>query len=271
MSEGDQRGTEQSPMVVRVLPKTADEIEAERKERNERATAEEGLTRYTLYLALATALLFVVASVQAGLFVWQLILIRRSVRDTATAANAANASAEAAKLDANAAQRMLVLAQRPKLRVRNVVVSYPNPMHRQPFRLFEPGELVSGQFYVVNIGGTVARIDEGDCRVYWTNQGLPMERPYEGQEIENMIPPIKLEAGQSTPIPFASRKTMGSEGDDIRAFAAGWRLYVMGWIAYTDDLNNPRRTAFCREYRQIPHNAEGRFFPIDDPDYEHEE
>jgi hypothetical protein len=124
---------------------------------------------------------------------------------------------------------------------------------------------------VVNIGGTVARVTEGDCRVYWTEQGLPMERPYEGQVIETVIPPYKLEAGQSNPVSFQSRNTMGPEGDDIRMFASNWRLYVMGWIAYTDDLNNPRRTAFCREYRQIPHSAEGRFFPIDDLDYEHEE
>ena len=86
-----------------------------------------------------------------------------------------------------------------------------------------------------------------------------------------MIPPVKLEAGQSMPVPFGSRLTMGPEGDDIRMFAGGWRLYVMGWIAYTDDLNNHRRTAFCRGYRQIPNSPEGRFFPVNDPDYEHEE
>jgi hypothetical protein len=97
-----------------------------------------------------------------------------------------------------------------------------------------------------------------------------MERPYEGQQIETIIPPIKLEPGQSLPVPFTSRQAMGSEGDDIRTFAVGWRLYVMGWINYSDDLNNLRRTAFCREYRQIPGSSGGRFFPVDDPDYEHE-
>jgi hypothetical protein len=155
--------------------------------------------------------------------------------------------------------------------VRNIVVRYPAPTHAPLSVLFQPGTLVSGQFYVVNIGGTVARIGEGDCRVYWTAQGLPMERPYEGQVLENPVPPIKLEAGQSTPIVFQSQQVMGSEGEDIRTFAAGWRLYVMGWIAYTDDLNNPRRTAFCREYRQVPGSSAGRFFPIVDPDYEHQE
>jgi len=266
-------GTEQSPLVVRVLPtpKTADEAEIETKERDARATAEQGLATYTGYLWLATCALAFVAVVQAGLFVWQLVLLNRSVRDAKTAANAANASAEAAKLQAYAAQQMLVLAQRPKLRVRNVVVKYPVPTYRQPFKLFEPGQPVSDQFYIVNTGGTVARIAEGDCRVYWTKQDLPMERPYEGNVIETMIPRVKLEAGESLPITFQSRQAMGPEGDDIRTSAAGWRLYVMGWIQYTDDLNNQRRTAFCREYRSVHTGTRGRFFPVADPDYEHEE
>ena len=266
-------GTEKQPLVVRVLPtqKTAEEVEAEKAERDERVAAERSLTNYTRYLWLATCALAFVAFAQAGLFVWQLVLLRRSVRDTETAANAAAASAEAARSEANAAQRMLVLTQRPKLRVRNVVVKYPVPNHRPPFRMFEAGQPITGQFYVANIGGTVARIVVGDCRVYWTRQGLPMERPYEGQEIENPLPPVKLEAGQSTLVPFYSRQAMGPEGDDIRTFAAGWRLYVMGWIEYSDDLNNPRRTTFCREYRQVLHSSLGHFLPVDDPDYEHEE
>jgi len=98
-----------------------------------------------------------------------------------------------------------------------------------------------------------------------------MERPYEGNVIETMIPRVKLEAGESLPITFQSRQAMGPEGDDIRTSAAGWRLYVMGWIQYTDDLNNQRRTAFCREYRSVHTGTRGRFFPVADPDYEHEE
>jgi hypothetical protein len=237
----------------------------------ERAANERGLTTYTRDLWLVTGALAFVAAVQAGLFVWQLILLNRSIRDTRTAANAAAASAEAAKLEAYAAQRMLVLTQRPRLRVRNVVLRYPVPTHAPPPVLFQRGVPVSGQFYVVNVGGTVARIVEGDCRVYWTNHGLPMERPYEGQLIENPMPAFKLEAGQSTPIPFQSSQPMGPEGDEIRDFVLGWWLYVMGWIEYTDDLNNPRRTAFCREYRRVPDTQLGRFFPVNDPDYEHEE
>jgi hypothetical protein len=90
-------------------------------------------------------------------------------------------------------------------------------------------------------------------------------------QVEIAMPPYRLEAGQSNPISFQSRNVMGPEGDDISRFAGNWRLYIMGWIEYTDDLDNHRRTAFCREYRQISGGSGGRFFPVDDPDYEHEE
>jgi hypothetical protein len=70
-----------------------------------------------------------------------------------------------------------------------------------------------------------------------------MERPYEGQEVEIAMPPYRLEAGQSNPISFQNRNVIGPEGDDISRFAGNWRLYIMGWIEYTDDLDNHRRTA----------------------------
>jgi hypothetical protein len=92
---------------VRVLPtqKTADEIEAERRERDERAKTENDLTSYTGYLALATSFLFAAAVAQAGLFVWQLVLIRRSVVDSANAARAARDAADAAREQALASTR----------------------------------------------------------------------------------------------------------------------------------------------------------------------
>jgi len=63
--------TEKQPLVVRVLPtqKTAEEVEAEKAERDERVAAERSLTNYTRYLWLATCALAFVAFAQAGLFV----------------------------------------------------------------------------------------------------------------------------------------------------------------------------------------------------------
>jgi hypothetical protein len=97
-SGATQSGTEQSPWFVRVLPtpKTAEEAAAESREQDTRTANERGLTTYTRYLWLATGALALVALVQAALFLWQLILLRRSVQDSAAAAEAAREAADAA-------------------------------------------------------------------------------------------------------------------------------------------------------------------------------
>jgi hypothetical protein len=58
-----------------------------------------------------------------------------------------------------------------------------------------------------------------------------------------------------------SDEPMGDEA------SSNWPIYVMRWIEYRDEIGTPRRAAFCRCY-----NADtGRFFAVDDPDYEHAE
>ena len=167
--------------------------------------------------------------------------------------------------------KTIVLAHRPKLHVRNVVVRQGRPVSGPQPRIFAAGYLVGGQFYVVNAGGTPADITDSSCSVHWTNEGLPMERPYEG---ENPIPTgltgKKLQPGETATGIFQSGARTGPEGDMIFSCNGGWRIYVMGWIEYTDTINIRRRTAFCREY-QIRDGGQGRFYPVNDPDYEHEE
>jgi hypothetical protein len=63
---------------------------------------------------------------------------------------------------------------------------------------------------------------------------------------------------------------MGEGGAPISKDAGDWRLYVMGWIAYSDDLKIPRRTAFCCENR-VASGSKGRFCIVDDNDYAHKE
>ena len=46
-----------------------------------------------------------------------------------------------------------------------------------------------------------------------------------------------------------------------------WAIYVLGWVAYRDDLGLVRRTAFCRKHD----HAEGCFIAVKNQDYEHAE
>ena len=93
-----------------------------------------------------------------------------------------------------------------------------------------------------------------------------MSRPYEGKY---PLPEVieKIAPGSTQTAGFISERPMDEMGTLIRNGAGYWHLYVMGWVDYFDELGTRRRTAFCREF--IPNK--GRFFPVSDPDYEHEE
>jgi len=170
-----------------------------------------------------------------------------------------------------ATYRALVLSQRPKLRVRNVVASAGNPALVHRLGLFQANQFVTGQLFAVNVGGTPAHITDSHCIAFWSEAGLPMRRPYEGQNGNGAVPFVRLIPGQSVPTQFRSDEPMIEHGRTIGSqVIRALRLFVMGWIEYRDDVGVLRRTAFCREFTRGPWD-EGRFSPVDNPDYEHEE
>jgi hypothetical protein len=116
----DQRGTDQVPLAVKILPaqdakEQSDKAEHERKEKavidGKLAFETQRIADYTDRLALFTVLLFCVAVAQAGLFLWQLRYMRQGMRDSEMAAKAAQDSAEATRdsvtLARDTAQRQL--------------------------------------------------------------------------------------------------------------------------------------------------------------------
>ena len=72
-----------------------------------------------------------------------------------------------------------------------------------------------------------------------------------------IIPNIQLKPGEFTFGIFV-RRTDQEETPSVKD------LYVLGWVDYTDDAGNLRRTSFCRMF------VRGRFVPVNDPDYEDE-
>ena len=100
----DQRGTEKQPLVVKgmLIVKTDTEAREEREYRESQTSigtsiskALKGLENETEKTTSLTLLLFGVAAIQAGLFLWQLILIRNSSRDTKDLAEAARLQSRA--------------------------------------------------------------------------------------------------------------------------------------------------------------------------------
>jgi hypothetical protein len=165
-----------------------------------------------------------------------------------------------------------ISTHRPKLRVRNVVVH-----RRDGMGLFQDGQHVNGQFYVTNVGGTGALITGIGCWVWpkkhmgtIQSNALPMELPYEGRNPNIELKP-RLKAGASCPVPFQSDVVLANGaaqqiGSPNNEMGGKWRLFVMGFVEYSDDTGTPRRTAFCREF-----SPEQRFIKVENEDYENEE
>jgi len=206
--------------------------------------------------------------------------MRANTKISEKSADAATKAAYAAQYSADAAKWEFIASHRPKLRIRNIDIHQTSAgdVMANGLRvaalptvpLFKPGDHVTGQLYISNVGDSNANITEVGCWVKWMQGTLPMSRPYEGENGNVLDHPIldhPMEAGQTHPIHFRSDTPMGNEGALVRQCSNGWHIYVMGWVEYVDKLNTRRRTAFCREYRM----PEGRFFAVTDPDYEHEE
>ena len=185
--------------------------------------------------------------------------------------NATKETTESVKIQAETMQKELVLTQRPKLRIRDVII--PDLRDR-----FPKNKIPNGEFYIVNVGGTPAKITNVGCWVEWLSGGLPMKKPYDGESpnCPNAVS-TKLQAGQGFPLKFIdNRHTWERAWDYIFMGSGDMPLYVMGYVEYIDDIGTPRRTTFCRQYRwpegEIHElGRERRFFPVDDSDYENEE
>jgi hypothetical protein len=106
----DQRGTDQMPLTVKILPgeKTHAETAKEKYESDEKPSIDRALSTYTGWLAVFTATLFFAAAIQVGLFYWQLRLIKDAAKDTAATADAAKLNAQGV-IDAERARLFIVI------------------------------------------------------------------------------------------------------------------------------------------------------------------
>jgi len=305
----DKQGTEQIPFVIKIAaPKKSDaETKEEQTDKTEHSRNESLTAKGTIALAVITAILSFATIILAG-FTWKLWSATVELGRDAKATSARQATQMQRSLDLSERQLRIEGAQtdiiekqhavgrlqyfathRPKIRVRNVVIKNPIPIHASaPKTLFVKGQPISGQFYIANIGGSEAVITGIGCWViarYHQNAKredfLPMERPYEG-EAPNIFSggdTTKLMVGGSMPIPFTGDAQMNDVAVNqfnlkrqttLLTSEGWWHLYVMGYIEYFDIIETNstyRRTAFCREFDPIGE----RFIKVANEDYEYEE
>jgi hypothetical protein len=105
------------------------------------------------WTAVATFVLVLVGIAQAALFVWQLTLLRRSVRDSAAAARAATEAADAARAANRINREAFASEQRPWVTLKTVL----NPIAVPLSYGSRDGWRIELRYSLTNIGKTPAR------------------------------------------------------------------------------------------------------------------
>jgi len=220
----DPPGSEKNPLFVKSVEaqKTSERAEQHRAERDERSTNERRMVTWTIALGIATIVLAFIAGGQLLMFWKQMQLMLRGADDTKNLAIAAQASAQAAKAQAEA----LVTSERAW--VSWVDVS-PGDFSNATFPTGETG--VSGTFFTIswqNSGRTPA-IDCGLlCQgiVREVDEGIPTFVPL------NIVPEARapLVPGlhvQSPSFPF-------KKSDIDRLIQRQCKIFLYGRVDYKD-------------------------------------
>jgi hypothetical protein len=212
--EPDQRGTDQSPLAIKILPaqdaeKQAGKQERERQEKelNEKKVAfdTQRIADYTWWLASITGFLFVVAVLQAGLFTWQLARMRRD----------------------------WISNNRPRIVIRSVDGPFTQPNGWQFVRLniCNTGSSIA---IVQELGGDLARRKDG----LWLNPGAGSE--------PTKIDPTSLISGQRHHVIVVAKVVYPDTALFEDVTTDGIELCAFGAIRYADQNGVVRENGFFR-------------------------
>jgi hypothetical protein len=252
----DERGTEQAPLVVKVLPaaESEEKAAADAAREDKKAANDDRLTTFTEWLFGATAALSVIAFFQLLVFAWQGFQLQRTVAATLAATELA--------------RQEFVATHRPKLIVRDVA-----PMNTAS------NNRVEIRYSIVNVGDSRGRVVQSDVYVEFFPEMAPMIVPTlanDKNDLEKAIgEPIILQGGQSKMLFYWTdhftwddriKSDFGTTSDIWKNRPAQYvGLFFVGHIIYADDNGTLRHTAFRRRYE-----ARGqRFYPISDAEHEY--
>jgi hypothetical protein len=242
----DQRGADQVPPTVKVLPtpKSQTEIDDEQRRADEHAANERGLTTATWALAGFTMLLAMVALGQIGLFLWQLRLIRESLDDAKIAAEAAREGARAARDSADTAKLSMIAGDRAYVHQDGFRwISHLVPSTNKYFWRLHPRW--------VNSGNTPTRA----LNVYIKYELLDTELPDDYSF--SVDPNVTAALTGISPKGIIESAYYDISGDDLRAVMDRTKyLYVWGIARYRDVFPNTEEhiTKFCSFARDITGN-----------------
>jgi hypothetical protein len=235
----DQRGTEQSPAFIKIIPtpQTPAEAESDRKEREDKHRADWWIIKLTAAIA-------VVGALQLLVFGWQGIQLMRTVSVTKEAVELGN--------------KEFIATHRPKIRIKNVWLLnefwYDHPL--------------KARVVCVNHGESDATIIAYGVDFLFVRRGemLPPDHPFAFRREVN----TRLKAGISGPFPDLIQQI--DESTEVAVRNNKGDFYCIGYLHYTDGLGNPRTTAFCRKLELNTWlRGGGQFVRVENSDYEYED
>jgi hypothetical protein len=233
----DQRGTEQSPLVVKVqpTPETETEAAANREEREQRSANEQETTKFNRFLVIIGALQLVVFVGQLSVFSYQAWKLRQTVGATENAADAAKKSADSLRN----IERAYVFIDYELLKERNAAIKVGGISRCKQIELV-----------LKNFGRTPAVVNGINCKChYWPNRYLPETEP------DSIKIPSGIAIGSGSPWSIPANFE-GAVSDIDNAMNGAGSIYLYGTIMYLDMFGEQRETGFCCEWNF----AEGQFF-----------
>jgi hypothetical protein len=192
---------------------------------------------------------------------------------TASTAKLTEKTVDLAEKQHGLARLQHIAANKPFLRIRGINLDPAGPEGS----LFEKDKKIKGSLVIANGGATDATIIDSGYRFYWSNNGLPMNPPLESAEVSELVSshdPIR--GYESRSVQIESKSALDVNGMSImNATPHGWKLYVLGYIHYSDINGAERFMGFCRRYI-VPDGKgdsgpDGRFEAVANADYEYQD
>lgn len=188
---------------------------------------------------------------------------------------------DAALSQANSASEQLKFSFPPKIHVINLML-FPEARRGQP-PVIEAGQRLEGEVEFILVGRRKVNVLTTICNAYWTENKLPMLRPYingGGQLFDWCVGPkmIGPPAPKGVPLDkllltkFPMLPGGVAKFDFKTSVPADYAkkkqsLYIMGYAEFDDGVMEHRYSLFLRKYDP----AKGRFVTVKDPNYERED
>ena len=260
-SAADQRGTEQSPIVVKIQPaaKTNAEAAEEQREKDEQSSDR----RLNRGLAIATAVILFFQLIAIG-FQARIASKQNKIMETQSTIMsgqliATKQAAEAAITSSKAATDAIYLTHRAKVEVRAVMLRIVE-IDNHGWAVPHPW---TGHILASNSGTMDATMFSFFVQVLVAPK-LPMVNPAHAANVPSVQESRPMPTGYLLDIHFEAPPQEGRA--DLYTIEGTSVLYVLGFLKYMAN-NVLRRTYFCYEYSP----RLGRFVPVSDTQYSYAE